>query len=53
MELVKESVVSVKRFLLSLLLNVILGAFENAKNSFVVLQYFDKFWTNWVLFISF
>lgn len=52
MELAKESTGSRRPLLVSLIINAIHGLVVYGMISFIALQYFDNFWTNWVLFVS-
>ncbi|WP_303969226.1 hypothetical protein [Sporosarcina ureae] len=53
MELTKEVPNTRKPYFLSLLLTGSLGVVTYVMIRFVTFQYFDSFWTNWVLFVSF
>ena len=39
-------------FVVSLIINIIFGSIIFGAISFLQLNYFDHFWTNWVLFVS-
>lgn len=52
MELTKETTNIEKQQFLSLLLNISLGIITYGMIRFVTFQYFESFWTNWVLFVS-